>query len=456
MADHDFDTSPFELLARGNTSSSDKSRSQRNSATHSSGQSKYRNNFNGTESTNNTSCLHYDTSEQSKSQDSDDGDMTETQSRSWNLVRAAARQSIDIIRGNSLARTQLVPLIAKSPSQLLLLRKSSNHADDEIFADEASWATGPMLGRGSYGKVYKSTLNENKHAIKVMIVRESELSKVITEAEVGCMLAHPTIVRTSGYQVMEYTDDFSAFMPSSSSSWVPIHCGDSRDRVLGDKKFKMYKLALIQELCDVGPLRDAIPRAGFFERPDIRKLDFVGMISMDICRALMHFESEGIRHNDLSSNNVLLATDPSTPLGMRAKLIDFGLCRPHSSSKVVGTISYTSPELLVGDLTPNGSKTDVYSLGVLMLEMWIGKEAWCPLEPMQIVYRLSIGKRLSVPEDVPEPLRRLLERCLSDNIDERPSAHDAYEALRLMTDPSLALGHQITQCSIQEMGLVKL
>jgi hypothetical protein len=411
MDDHDFEISPFELLAGGNTSSSsDKCRPGQNSVPHGSGQSKYQSNFNEAESKNNTSGMHYDSSEQSKSGESGDGDVSQTLSRSWNLVRTAARQSINAVRGGSPRETQ--GLFNESSSPLILLRRTSIHADDVIFSNEAPWATGPMIGRGSYGKVYQSALNEKKHAIKIIIFKASDLSKVITEAEMGCMLTHPSIVRTFGYRVMEYTDDLSAFRPSSSQFSMPLHFGDSKDAVLGDSKFKMYKLALIQELCDIGPLRDVIPKAEFFKRPDIRKLDFVTMISMDICRALMYFESEGMCHNDLSSNNVLLATDPSSPLGMRAKLVDFGLCGPHNSSAVIGTIPYTAPELLVEGLASNSSKTDIYSLGVLMLEMWIGKDAWCPLKPMQIVYHLSGGMRLTVPEDVPESLRRLLERCL--------------------------------------------
>jgi serine/threonine protein kinase len=267
------------------------------------------------------------------------------------------------------------------------------------------------------------------------------------------MLAHPNIVRTFGYRVVEYTDDFSAFRPPSSSSSFSLNFGDSQEEALNDNRFKMYKVAVMQEQCDIGPLRSVICREGFFERPNISRIDFVGMIAIDICRALMHFENEGMGHNDLSSSNVLLATDPSTPLGMRAKVGDFGLCCPNNRSREVGTIPYMAPELLQVGSKHKGSKTDIYSLGVLMLEMWMGQYAWHPLKPMHIFYNIGLGKRLDVPDDVPEPLSRLVKQCLSDNAEERPSAHDAYEVLCQLTDPSLVLSHQITQCNIQQIKM---
>lgn len=153
----------------------------------------------------------------------------------------------------------------------------------------------------------------------------------------------------------------------------------------------------------------------------------------------MYLHDHGILHGDLSGNNVLLVRDETSPsLGMRAKVGDFGRSRVYLSEKMktdsLGTANFMPPEMLLsGDLSV---KTDIYALGILGVEMWTGKKAWNGVLPVQIVYSMSKGKRVVVPESTQTSIdRRLgafLRLCLSDDPTDRPTPRQALEILQTM------------------------
>jgi len=99
-------------------------------------------------------------------------------------------------------------------------------------------------------------------------------------------------------------------------------------------------------------------------------------IALGIAKGLeyMHKASPPVIYRDLKSSNVLLGEN------YHAKLSDFGFAKlgpigdmTHVSTQVVGTYGYCAPEyLMTGQLT---IKSDVYSYGVVMLELISGRRA---------------------------------------------------------------------------------
>ena len=105
-------------------------------------------------------------------------------------------------------------------------------------------------------------------------------------------------------------------------------------------------------------------------------------IMVDICSAIQHAHQKGILHRDLKPSNVLVSEVNGKPV---PKVIDFGLAKAleHTTKltdktmftqfgQVVGTLQYMSPEQAVMDSIDIDTRTDIYSLGVLMYEMLAG------------------------------------------------------------------------------------
>ena len=94
-------------------------------------------------------------------------------------------------------------------------------------------------------------------------------------------------------------------------------------------------------------------------------------ISMQICEALRHAHRYGVVHRDIKPHNILLTRDG------QVKVADFGLARATTtatlteSDSLMGSVHYMSPEQARGGFT--SERSDLYSLGVVMYEMLIGK-----------------------------------------------------------------------------------
>ena len=98
------------------------------------------------------------------------------------------------------------------------------------------------------------------------------------------------------------------------------------------------------------------------------------MLTVQLLSGLAKMAAVGAAHRDLSSGNVLY--DPKTH---RISICDFGLSRANINAKMaqttnVVTAPYRSPELLLLINKYDGEKVDVWSVGILMMEMLIG----CP------------------------------------------------------------------------------
>jgi serine/threonine protein kinase len=119
---------------------------------------------------------------------------------------------------------------------------------------------------------------------------------------------------------------------------------------------------------------------------------------MQVCRAIQHAHQKGIIHRDIKPSNILVTLHDGVPV---PKVIDFGIAKATSDQRLtektiftafeqfMGTPAYMSPEQAEMSGLDIDTRTDIYSLGVLLYELLTGKTPFdgkellaCGLEAM--------------------------------------------------------------------------
>ena len=114
---------------------------------------------------------------------------------------------------------------------------------------------------------------------------------------------------------------------------------------------------------------------------------------IQVCHAIQHAHQKGIIHRDIKPSNILVTMHDGVPV---PKVIDFGIAkateRPMLTDKTlftayeqfVGTPAYMSPEQAEMSGLDVDTRSDIYSLGVLLYELLTGKTPFDPKELLQI------------------------------------------------------------------------
>jgi serine/threonine protein kinase len=158
-----------------------------------------------------------------------------------------------------------------------------------------------------------------------------------------------------------------------------------------------------------------------------------------MCSALAAAHAKSIVHRDLKPDNVFIVPDSEAAMGVRPKILDFGIAKLSgseiSSSKtrtgsVLGTPTYMSPEQCKGTGDVD-HRADLYSLGCMLYEMMCGRPPFVSEGAGEL-----IGAHLFVAPDSPRVyaphvtpgMEHLVLRLLAKNRDQRPRNADELAA----------------------------
>jgi len=160
-----------------------------------------------------------------------------------------------------------------------------------------------------------------------------------------------------------------------------------------------------------------------YEKQQIVPEEMIGFCAVSVLSALEHLKStKSIIHRDVKPKNILLDKKGNI------KLCDFGLTGILINSLVnscVGTMFYMAPERLGEPAgTPYDARSDVWSLGITLLEIAIGKIPY-DFGKFKLFEAMSIIKKSpapTLPEGNPysRDLNRFLSKCLKKNVEDRP------------------------------------
>ncbi|GLT62526.1 hypothetical protein SLA2020_351580 [Shorea laevis] len=230
------------------------------------------------------------------------------------------------------------PWLSDTIKVIRLDKTAFTHAD--ILKATGNFSEERIIGKGGFGTVYRGVLPDGREVAVKRLQREGIDGEREFQAEMevlsgnGFGWPHPNLVTLYGW------------------------CLDGSQKIL------------VYEYMEGGSLEDLVS--------DRMKLTWRKRIdvAIDVARALLFLHHEcfpAIVHRDVKASNVLLDKDG------KARVTDFGLARvvdagdSHVSTVVAGTVGYVAPEY--GQTWHATTKGDVYSYGVLAMELATGRRA---------------------------------------------------------------------------------
>jgi serine/threonine protein kinase/Tol biopolymer transport system component len=289
------------------------------------------------------------------------------------------------------------------------------------------------IGEGGMGQVYRATDTTLSRQVAIKILPDAfasdsdRLARFEREAKTLAALNHPNIAAIYGFE---------------NSAGL---------------------LALVMELVEGDDLSQRIVKGAI-------AIDEVLPIAKQIADALEAAHEQGIIHRDLKPANIKVRADGTV------KLLDFGLAKAMeptgaasaSASEsptitaavtqagvILGTPAYMSPEQARGKLVDE--RTDIWAFGCILFEMLAGRRCFEHLDSISDGIAAILTRDpdwRALPPDTPEPIRRLLRRCLNKNAAGR--LHHLADA-RLEIDEALAspIASSAIHGSPTREGLVK-
>lgn len=181
---------------------------------------------------------------------------------------------------------------------------------------------------------------------------------------------------------------------------------------------------IVMEYIDGQNLKEIIKNEGTLD--EYTALDITKQIAM----ALSAAHKKGIIHRDIKPHNILISNE-----GRVVKVADFGIAKAVSNStmtnigNIIGSVHYFSPEQAKGKFVSNNA--DLYSLGIVLYEMIIGKVPFRGDSPISIALQhindeieFTSEEQINIPQSVRTIIKKLTEKS---SVDRYQSAEEVIE-----------------------------
>jgi serine/threonine protein kinase len=197
---------------------------------------------------------------------------------------------------------------------------------------------------------------------------------------------------------------------------------------------KEYEMWLLMDYANLGSIENLCSTFGPLEEQT------VGVYLRQILAGLAYLHEHKVVHRDIKPSNLLL-TDEGI-----VKLSDFGSFHRMETSQTVddmvstlkGSIMYMAPE--AAQQSSPSRKSDIWSLGCVVLEMTTGEKPWSELQFDNLYAALMViatsGKSPTVPEKLSEHLKDFLSKCFKLDPKERLTAKELLQHPFLKKYPS--------------------
>ena len=283
-------------------------------------------------------------------------------------------------KSSSAPRTRSKPVKVSDKEVIDRLKAVVSVGDplDKYILDE-------KVGQGASGVVYSST---NKATGQPLAIKQMALASqpkkdlIVNEILVMRAHRHPNIVN--------YLDSY--LVDDNKELWV------------------------IMEYLDGGSLTDVVTEAFMQENQ-------IATVCRETLQALEFLHSKHVIHRDIKSDNILLGLDG------QVKLTDFGFCAQLSNdltkrTTMVGTPYWMAPEVVTKK--QYGPKVDVWSLGIMALEMLDGEPPYLNENPLKALYLIATNGKPEVKEaqNMSAEFRDFLDCCLEVDVEKRLSASE--------------------------------
>lgn len=242
-----------------------------------------------------------------------------------------------------------------------------------------------QLGVGAFGSVYKAVHAMTKYTV------------AIKKIEVN-----------ASYPAQSLADEISLIRDLDNQHIV---------KYLGSFFVKPH-LNIVMEYCEAGSVADIMR----LRRKTMQEKE-IATILQGTLQGLQYMHSKRHVHRDIKSGNVLLAKTGTV------KLADFGVAGQLSETTqkrktVIGSPFWMAPEVIqeIG----HDSMADLWSLGILAIEMAEGKPPHADIHPMRAIFRIAQNEAPTFkdPSMWGDPFRTLLSKCLVKDPRKRASAKD--------------------------------
>ncbi|KAM0559591.1 hypothetical protein ACHAPJ_004115 [Fusarium lateritium] len=301
-------------------------------------------------------------------------------------------------------RKQDVRMSTMSESEVMAKLKEAVSKDDPNI----SYSKQKKIGQGASGSVYVAKIKETAQGIARDILRAQGPRAQVAIKQMD--LAHQPRKELIVNEIMVMKD-------SRHRNIVNF-----LDAFLRNNNAELW---VVMEFMEGGALTDVIDN-----NPSISE-EQISTICHETCRGLQHLHSQNIIHRDIKSDNVLLDARGNV------KITDFGFCAKLTETKskratMVGTPYWMAPEVV--KQKEYGPKVDIWSLGIMAIEMIESEPPYLNEEPLKALYLIATNgtPRLKKPEKLSKELKAFLSVCLCVDVKSRASADEllAHDFLR--------------------------